>query len=141
MRSPETAPSAACALERLDIDPETMPPQHDARQWDDAKAIFAARIATKTRDEWDAIFEGSDACYAPVLEPAEAIAHPHNVERGTFVNVAGVDQPAPAPRFSRTPQATPTPPAHAGQHTDEALGRWGFSGDELQTLRDAEAIA
>ncbi len=128
-------------LERLEIDPESMPSQHDARHWGEAKTIFAGRIATKTRDEWDVVFDGSDACYAPVLEPAEAIAHPHNVARGTFVNVAGVDQPAPAPRFSRTPQATPTPPAHAGQHTDEALARWGFRADELAALRDAEAIA
>lgn len=128
-------------LDRLEIDPESLPAQHDARHWADAKAVFAERIATKSRDEWDVVFEGSDACYAPVLEPAEAMVHPHNVERGTFVSVAGVDQPAPAPRFSRTPQNTPTPPAHAGQHTTEALGRWGFSADELEELRAGEAIA
>ncbi len=128
-------------LERLEIDPESMPNQHDATQWPTMKATIAARVATKTRDEWDAVFEGSDACYAPVLEPAEAMAHPHNVERGTFVNVAGVDQPAPAPRFSRTPPATPLPPAHPGQHTDEALARWGFSNDRISALRDDEAIA
>jgi len=128
-------------LQRLDIDPESMPPQLDAGRWPEAKAIIADRVATKTRSEWDVVFDGSDACYAPVLEPAEAVAHPHNVERNTFVNVAGVDQPAPAPRFGRTPSATPTPPAHAGQHTDEALARWGFGGDELHALREAEAIA
>ena len=128
-------------LERLELDPDDLPPQMDAQTWPAAKEIFATRIATKTRDEWDAAFEGSDACYAPILEADEAIAHPHNVERGTFINVAGVEQPAPAPRFSRTPQATPTPPAHAGQHTDVALTRWGFNEDELATLREAEAIA
>jgi len=128
-------------LQRLDLDPEAMPPQHDARRWPEAKAIIAKRVAEKTRDEWDVVFESSDACYAPVLEPAEAVAHPHNKARATFVNVAGVDQPAPAPRFSRTAPSVPTPPAHAGQHTDEALSRWGFAANELAALREAEAIA
>ena len=128
-------------LERLELDPEAMPGQHDATRWPESKAIIAERVATKTRDEWDVVFEGSDACYAPVLEPAEAMVHPHNVERGTFVNVAGVDQPAPAPRFSRTPSATPMPPAHAGQHTDDALARWGVSAEEIVALRDSGAIA
>ena len=128
-------------LERLELDPESMPPQHDATQWPVSKQIIADRVATKTRDEWDTIFEGSDACYAPVLQPTEATVHPHNVERGTFVNIAGVDQPAPAPRFSRTPAATPTPPAHAGQHTDIALERWGFTTSELASLREGDAIA
>lgn len=128
-------------IERLELDADDLPSQNDANRWPESKEIFARRIATKTRDEWDAVFEGSDACYAPVLEPEEAIAHPHNTERGTFINVAGVDQPAPAPRFSRTPQATPAPPAHPGQHTDAALARWGFVEDELAALRAAEAIA
>ena len=128
-------------LERLELDPESMPPQHDATQWPESKQIIADRVATKTRDEWDTIFEGSDACYAPVLQPTEATVHPHNVERGTFVNIAGVDQPAPAPRFSRTPAAKPTPPAHAGQHTDIALERWGFTTSELASLRQGDAIA
>ena len=128
-------------LERLGLDAEEMPKQNDATRWEDAKVIFADRIATKTRDEWDTIFEGSDACYAPVLEPDEAVAHPHNHQRETFVEVAGVVQPAPAPRFSRTPPAEPVPAAHLGQHTFEALERWGFAPDELQTLADGEAIA
>ncbi len=128
-------------LERLELDPESMPPQHDATQWPKSKQIIADRVAMKTRDEWDAVFDGSDACYAPVLQPTEATVHPHNVERGTFVTIAGVDQPAPAPRFSRTPAATPTPPAHAGQHTDVALTRWGFSTSELASLREGDAIA
>jgi alpha-methylacyl-CoA racemase len=128
-------------LERLEIDPAALPPQHDRNTWPEAKAIIAARIAERTRDEWDTVFADSDACYAPVLEPHEAIVHPHNVARSTFVNVAGVDQPAPAPRFSGTPTDVPTPPAHPGQHTDEALGRWGFSSDEVQRLRDDQAIA
>lgn len=128
-------------LERLEIDPEAMPPQNDAGQWEASKAVIAARIAEKTRDEWDAVFDGSDACYAPVLTPEEAAAHPHNVERGTFVEVGGVTQPAPAPRFARTPTDGPTPPDHIGQNTFVALERWGFSVEELDRLRDAGAIA
>lgn len=128
-------------FERLELDPADFEHQHDRAAWPAAKEKIAARIAERTRDEWDAVFEGSDACYAPVLEPDEAIAHPHNQARGTFVNVAGVDQPAPAPRFDKTPPGTPTPPAHAGQHTDEALARWGFSADDIAALREREAIA
>ena len=131
----------AVLFERLELDPADFDQQHDRSAWPAAKERIAARIAERTRDEWDAVFEGSDACYAPVLEPEEAIVHPHNRARSTFVNVAGVDQPAPAPRFSRTPPAVPTPPAHAGQHTDEALARWGFGEDEIAALRDGEAIA
>lgn len=128
-------------LERLELRPQDMPPQHDATRWPESKAIIAARIAERTRDEWDEAFADSDACYAPVLEAQEAIVHPHNVHRRTFVNIAGVDQPAPAPRFSRTPSAVPTPPAHAGQHTDTALLRWGFSSTEIDALRAGDAIA
>lgn len=128
-------------LERLEIDPEIMPPQHDATRWNEAKAIFEARISEKTRDEWEVVFAGSDACFAPVLDADEARFHEHNQERNTFITVAGVPQPAPAPRFSRTPTETPTPPAHLGQHTIEALGRWGFTADELDALRESGAIA
>jgi alpha-methylacyl-CoA racemase len=70
------------------------------------------------------IMEGTDVCFAPVLTMDEAAEHPHNVERGTFVEVAGITQPAPSPRFSRTPGAIQRPPAHAGQHTDEILAEW-----------------
>jgi alpha-methylacyl-CoA racemase len=84
--------------------------------------------------------EHSDACFAPVLSMAEAPRHPHNAHRGTYAEVAGEVQPAPAPRFSRTPGAISSPPPHAGQHTDEALAEWGFSPDELAKLRDAGAI-
>ena len=76
-----------------------------------------------------------------MLEPEEAMLHPHNVDRATFVDVAGVPQPAPAPRFDRTPPATPKPPAHLGQNTDEALANWGFTGEQLEALRTSGAIA
>ncbi len=127
-------------LERLELNPEELPAQHDATRWPESKAIIAARIAERTRDEWDVVFDDSDACYAPVLEADEAIVHPHNTYRGTFINIAGVDQPAPAPRFSRTPNAVPAAPAHAGQHTDIALQRWGFTATEVGELRAANAI-
>ena len=128
-------------LERLELNPDDMAKQNDATRWEESKAVIAERISQKTRDEWDVIFEGSDACYAPVLTPEEAIAHEHNVERGTFIEVAGVAQPAPAPRFSRTPAETPAPPAHLGQHTAEALERWGFSTEQIGQLTESGAIA
>jgi alpha-methylacyl-CoA racemase len=100
-------------------------------------AVFKAR----TRDEWCALMEGSDVCFAPVLSMAEAPQHPHNVARQTFLELEGVVQPAPAPRFSRTEPAVQRPPAHAGQHTDEVLADWGFDADRVAKLRDAGAIA
>ena len=119
----------------------TLPHQHDVGQWPATKERFAALFKTKTRDEWCAILEATDACFAPVLSMPEAAAHPHNVHRGTFTEVAGLVQPAPAPRFSRTPGAIERPPSHPGQHTDEVLADWGFSDAERAKLRDAGAVA
>jgi alpha-methylacyl-CoA racemase len=95
---------------------------------------------TKTRDEWCEILEGTDVCFAPVLSLDEAPEHPHNKERETFVDVNGAIQPAPAPRFSRTPGKIHRPPPSPGEHTDEVLGEWGFASDELGRLREAGAI-
>ena len=81
---------------------------------------------TKTRDEWCDIMEGTDVCFAPVLSMAEAPDHPHNKARETFVTYEGVVQPAPAPRFSKTPGAIQRPPASPGLHTDEIIGDWGL---------------
>lgn len=120
---------------------DDLPPQHDATRWEEAKEIIATRIASKTRSEWEDIFAGTDACVAPVLEPSEAPTHPHNQERQTFVEIAGVLQPAPAPRFSRTPAGVPSPPSHLGQDTTEALLRWGFEYDKIDQLRESGAIA
>ena len=117
-----------------------LPEQNDRSQWPAMKERLAAVIRTRTRDEWCQLLEGSDACFAPVLGPQEAAAHPHNAERGTFTEVAGVVQPAPAPRFSRTAPEIAGPPARPGQHTDSALAEWGFSDAEIAKLRDAEAI-
>ena len=108
--------------------------------WDDLKEKLAAVIATKTRDEWCEIMDGSDVCFAPVLTIPEAYAHPHNQERGTFVEVAGVKQPAPAPRFDRTPSAIQGPPAHPGEHTDDVLTTAGFSEAEIADLRRSGAV-
>src|SRR5205814_1262209 len=100
-----------------------------------------AVFKTKTRDEWCAIMEGSDVCFAPVLSMSEAYEHPHNVHRKTFVELAGIRQPAPAPRFSRTAPELTVPAAHPGQHTDEALAAWGFDDKEIRKLREAGAVA
>ncbi len=120
---------------------EPLPAQMDRAKWPELKDRVAAVFKTKTRDEWCAIMEGSDVCFAPVLSIGEAYEHPHNKERGTFVEVAGVKQPGPAPRFSRTPPEISRPPAHAGQHTNEALALWGFAEEEIQQLREAGAVA
>src|SRR2546421_8596592 len=105
------------------------------------KEGLAAVFGTKPRDEWCRVMEGTAVCFAPALPMAEAPGHPHNRQRQTFVEVAGVPQPAPAPRFSRTPGSIASPPPHVGQHTDEALGDWGLSPEEVAKLREAGAVA
>lgn len=115
--------------------------QMDRARWPEMKKRLAEVIRQRTRDEWCALMEGTDACFAPVLSLAEAPSHPHNQQRGTFEEVAGVTQPAPAPRFSRTPGAISRPPAHPGEHTAEALGDWGFNPEEIERLRNEQAIA
>jgi alpha-methylacyl-CoA racemase len=130
-------------LERTGLadDPEFLQ-QNDKAQWPHLKERLAGVIATKTRDEWAAIFDGSDACVAPILSLGEAPSHPHNVARSTFVEQDGLVQPAPAPRFSRTAGEIQRPPAHAGQHTDEVLAEWGVAGaDGVAELRASGAIA
>ena len=100
----------------------------------------AASIRTRTRDEWCALLEGTDVCFAPVLDPAEAPQHPHNRERGTFTEVDGVVQPAPAPRFSRTVPRIAGPPPAPGEHTDDALAAWGFAPADIAALRSSGAV-
>jgi alpha-methylacyl-CoA racemase len=123
------------------LDGEELPWQHDKGQWPAMKERLAGVFRTKTRDEWSALMEGTDVCFAPVLSMSEAPEHPHNKERQTFVEVAGIVQPAPAPRFSRTPGEISRPPAHAGQHTDEALADWGVPAERIAELRAGGAIA
>jgi alpha-methylacyl-CoA racemase len=120
---------------------EELPKQMDRSGWRPMKKRLAEIFRTRTRDEWCRIMEGTDVCFAPVLSLAEAPEHPHMKARATFVEVEGVRQPGPAPRFSRTPGRIERPPAHAGEHTDRALADWGFDPDELARLREAGAIA
>jgi alpha-methylacyl-CoA racemase len=117
-----------------------LPDQNDRAAWPSTKARMAALVRTKTRDEWCRLLEGTDACFAPVLEPGEAPHHPHNRERRTFVEIDGVVQPAPAPRFSRSVPDVPSPPARAGHDTDTALVDWGLSADEVAELRETGAV-
>ena len=123
-------------LRLLEIDPATMPPQMDRARWPEAKGRLAERFRTRTRDEWCALLEGTDACFAPVLSMEEAPDHPHNQARGVFVDLAGVPQPGPAPRFSRTPLAAPTAPQESGEaDLRTALAPWGLDGTEVESLQ------
>jgi alpha-methylacyl-CoA racemase len=114
-----------------------LPGQYDRQGWPVLRAAFSEAFAARTQAEWVSVFEGSDACVAPVVSPAQAPAHPHNVARGTFTDVGGVTQPAPAPRFSRTPSRPPSPPARPGEHTDEVLAGLGLSAEQIRALREA----
>jgi alpha-methylacyl-CoA racemase len=127
-------------LSGLGDDPD-LAPQMDRSQWPAMKEKVAALFRTRTRDEWCTVMEHTDVCFAPVLSLAEAPQHPHNATRGTFIDVAGVTQPAPAPRFSRTPGWVERPPAHPGQDTDDVLADFGFGADEIAKLRDTGAVA
>jgi alpha-methylacyl-CoA racemase len=114
--------------------------QGNRRVWPDLKEKLAEVFRTKSRDEWCAIMDGTDVCFAPVLSIPEAYEHPHNVARNTFVEVDGFRQPAPAPRFSRTVPEIAGPPTRPGQHTDEVLARFGFGGDDIDELRKLGAV-
>ena len=122
------------------LDKEDLPAQFDRANWENLRARLAAVFKTKTRAEWTEIMEGTDVCFAPVLSLSEAPEHPHNKARETFTTVAGVVQPAPAPRFSRTVPQIQRPPARRGEHTNEALLDWGFSQSELDQLKADGAI-
>lgn len=127
-------------LTGLDADPE-MAAQMDRAKWPALKVKVARRIKEKTRDEWAKVFSGTDACVAPVLTMSEATQFPHNVERGTFIEIDGVVQPAPAPRFSRTATSTPSRPAHPGEHTREVLLDAGFESSEIEELISGGVVA
>ena len=125
-------------LEKAGIADAAFAAQMDRSAWPSLKTKLEAVIKTKTRDEWDAIMLGSDVCYAPVLSLSEAPKHPHNVARQTFVEVGGVVQPAPAPRFSRTVPAVQGPPE--GATNEASLKAWGFSDGDVAALTAAGAI-
>jgi alpha-methylacyl-CoA racemase len=128
-------------LTHTGLEGETLPKQTDRSAWPDMTRRFARIFKEKTRAEWTAIMEQTDICFAPVLRMSEAFDHPHNVHRASFVEVGGVRQPGPAPRFLGTPTHVQRPPALAGEHTDEILGDWGFSADEIAALHSAGAVA
>ena len=117
-----------------------LPDQHDKQTWPEMKERMARLVRTKSRDEWCALLEYTDACFAPVLTMDEVAHHPHNQARGTFVDVGGVVQPGPAPRFSRTAPDIPTPAAAPGAHTDAVLGDLGFSAGEVAAMRETGAV-
>jgi alpha-methylacyl-CoA racemase len=131
----------ASLLDRLGLAGEELPAQMDRSQWPVLKERLSAIFKTRTRDEWCEVFEGSDACFAPVLSMAEAHEHPHNAARGTFVETNGARQPGPAPRFSRTEAKIGIAPAKVGEHTDEVLAEAGFTHDEIGRLREAGAVS
>jgi len=122
-------------IERLGLSGQTLPGQHERERWPELRERFARAIAAKTRDEWAQAFEGSDACFAPVLSFSEAKRHPHNVARASFIELAKVEQPAPAPRFSRTRATVRGAPPERGEGGREALADWGFDGPQIETLR------
>jgi alpha-methylacyl-CoA racemase len=115
----------ALLLEKAGLDDPAFKAQMNRPEWPDLRAKLAAAIKTKTRDAWCEIMDATDVCFAPVLTLKEAPAHPHNVARQTFIEVAGVTQPAPAPRFSATPGAVRGPPPAIGAHNAEVLAEWG----------------
>ena len=122
-------------LGRLGLEDENLPAQNDRKGWPRLRERFAGIFKSKTRDEWCAVFEGSDACFAPVLSFTEARAHAHNAARQSFVSVAGVEQPAPAPRFSRTPGEVRRAPPERGEGGAQALQDWSFSQADIGRLK------
>jgi len=127
-------------LQGLGIDPSSLPYQNDTARWPEMKDRFAEVFKTKTRDEWTVIFEGKDACVAPVLELNEVSAHLHNQERELLVNIDGIPQPAPAPRLSRTPGRAMKAGAPRGSHTREILEELGYSGEEIESFFSKETV-
>ncbi|MFQ3316030.1 MAG: alpha-methylacyl-CoA racemase [Candidatus Poriferisodalaceae bacterium] len=115
--------------------------RNDRSTWEEKKQRMEQLVRLKTRDEWDDLMLGTDVCYAPVLNFEEAPKHPHNVARQSFVEVEGVMQPAPAPKFSRTPGTVQMPPPAPGQHTSEILSDWGFDANEIEKLKDVGAVS
>jgi len=109
--------------------------------WPEQKEAIKKIILDKTRDEWCELMEGTDVCFAPVLDMSEAPKHPHNIERKTFIDLEGVTQPAPAPRFSRTEPEVVSSPSVVGEHTDEVLTSIGLSDEDINTLKTSGAVA
>jgi len=126
-------------LQRLGLADEALPAQHDRDGWPALRARFTQVFAERTREEWERVFAGSDACAFPVLSFGEATTHPHAVARGAHVELDGVTQPAPAPRFSRTAAQVRRRPPERGARGREALREWGFDDDAIAKLRELGA--
>jgi alpha-methylacyl-CoA racemase len=126
-------------LGKLGLDRALFEGRDDPANWPRHKALLAEAFRARPRDEWAALFAHSDACVAPILSMAEAPEHPHNAARGTFVARDGAMQPAPAPRFSRTPGAIAAPPPLRGEHGAEILAEFGFTAEEIAALAPAPA--
>ena len=126
-------------LDRLGLASEALPAQHDRDGWPQLRARFTEIFKSRTRSEWERVFEGSDACFAPVLAISEVTKHPHNVLRATFATRDGVQQPAPAPRFSRTAPELSAAPREAGSDTREILAAAGLSAGDIERL-EADGI-
>ena len=124
----------------LGLDENQLPPRFDRNHWPEMCERFAAVFRSKTRDEWCAILEGSDACFAPVLNFREAANHPHAVARRSFEDLNGVVQPSPAPKFSRTPSSIKFEPPVIGGQTNQVLKDWGVSDAEISALAQGGAI-
>lgn len=124
---------------KLGLDDHPPVDQNDRARWPDLRTRLVELFKTRTRQEWSALLEGTDACFAPVLSLAEAPRHPHNVARGTFIEMEGLVQPAPAPRFSRTPGEA-SPPPRAGRDTDAVLLEAGLQPGEIGILRESGAV-
>jgi alpha-methylacyl-CoA racemase len=131
----------AALLEGLGIDPESLPAQGDREGWPVLRAALAEKFASQSRDRWAEHFASIDACVSPVLDATEAKDHPHNRARNVFVEVDGVAQPAPGPRFEATPLPVPAGPGYPGRDTDLVLETLGYSGTEVSMLRRVGAVA
>jgi alpha-methylacyl-CoA racemase len=125
----------AALLDGLGLAGADLPAQHDRARWPELRERFAATFASRTRNEWAEIFAGTDACVSPVLTLAEAPVHPHAVARNAFVEIGGVSQPSPAPRFGRTAASRPAPPPRPGADTDAVLSGLGLSDGDVADLR------
>ncbi|WP_372695375.1 CaiB/BaiF CoA transferase family protein [Immundisolibacter sp.] len=130
----------ATLIRETDADPQLFENQHDADAWPRQRAELARIFRTKTRDAWCALLEGSDACFAPVLSLTEAPQHPHNVARGSFVEVDGMLHPGPAPRFSRTPAQVRHGPRPVGADSEAVLADWGFDAQQIRNLLRSGAV-
>jgi alpha-methylacyl-CoA racemase len=130
----------AILRERAGLNDPVFDAQMDQVHWPDLKARIVDAISARSQAEWCALFDGTDACVTPVMDMAEAPLHPHNVARGTFVELEGIVQPAPAPRFSATPGAIQGPPPLPGAHNDAVLRDWGFDAKRIEQLRITGAI-